>query len=90
MTIFDSIRYPISVPIRVEELEALPPALYYKWTALVLDSPRNMTPEMFIMIASATEAAIEALLNEPSVTKSYRGKDAAELLRKMILEWDDK
>jgi hypothetical protein len=31
MTVFDVLRYPISSPPTVEELEALPEDLYYEW-----------------------------------------------------------
>jgi len=35
MTIFDVIRYPISIPPTEEELEALPRELFNKWTLKV-------------------------------------------------------
>jgi hypothetical protein len=42
MTIFDSIKYPISNPPTSEDLRNLPPDIYNKWLELWNESARDM------------------------------------------------
>lgn len=88
MTLFDSIRYPISVPVRLEELEALPVSLYTTWARTLMGPGYNDSPTMFIMVAVATEVALQSLKVEPDPEMAMRGKKSVELLRQMILDWD--
>jgi hypothetical protein len=76
MTIFDSIKYPIGHPPTAEQLEALPPRLFHKWTSRQWNyDARQVTPDMIANWASVRK----------DVQQTY---EALALLRRIILEDD--
>ena len=75
MTLFDSIRWPVSTPPTAEQLEALPPRLYYRF----IDS-RPGTPS-----ANPTPEQMAAWFQNHPATAHQE----AQRLRAMILDWDD-
>lgn len=74
MTLFDSIRYPISDTPTAEELEALPPRLYYRF----IDSQGRFT-------ANPTPEQMAAWFQLHPLIAAYE----ARIIRAMILDYDD-
>ena len=74
MTIFDSIRYPISDIPTTEQLEALPPRLYYRWVDSQGRFVQNPTPEQLAAFFQQNPFAAAA---------------EVKILRAMILDYDD-
>ena len=75
MTIFDTLRYPISDCPTEEELTALPVDLYSNWLHAV-DLPQSFIPQITSMVYSGAR-----------VSSTIRGDII--LLRKMISEYNN-
>lgn len=84
MSLFDCIRYPISVPPLCSELEALPRELFDKWGLTTFES--NVSPQAVARIYQIIHE--EARDDTTSVRMRENMLKSCEQLRKMIADWD--
>jgi len=82
MTIFDTLRYPISIPPTVEELEALPWDLYIHWLEVEHKSSA-------IERATVHRILKEIFTEQPDSQVARNMLKSLTTLRKMIAEWNE-
>jgi hypothetical protein len=83
MTVFDSIRYPISNPPTEKELGDLPAELYDKW----IESYHTDASGMLAAIRPSIQARILKMSYAGAFTR-YEAVRSVKLLRKMISEYE--
>ena len=95
MSLFDVIKYPISTPPTVEQLSALPKDLFSRWIKttpwadkkVVTPPIKTQTPQNIEYMCEYYDLNQFVEFDSPRRTHT---EIELTLLRKVILEWDDK
>ena len=87
MSLFDVIKYPISIPPTKEEFEALPDEIYINWSQLTENSfiPKRIHTDNQNSIRMAKNSAVYWF----NISVSADDRKDLELLRQMIKEYDE-
>jgi hypothetical protein len=83
VTIFHVLKYPISNPPTAEELEALPPKIFYEWIKTIYYSNTYQTTP------SKTAKLLHSMYGTMFIDRECVVTRDIKALRKMILEYDD-